>query len=186
MPRYKHCDSKHREWKSAILTLVKRKKQREGVKVRAKKPQIASWRDMDTYVNEHGYQLVEAKDLSGEAAGNTFYVRVDKYADEGGRDCSVLWRATYKRSERNANTGTLEHLFDYTCTRTHLVYPQHRASFDYFPGNRLSTRDSDVAVYKKEQVVQEEVEEEEKVEEDGSACGCALPQCYFCFCGSDI
>lgn len=137
------------------------------VKVKKHQKRLISWREMDTYM--HGYKLADSDVLHPGAVGGTLYIRVDKYADEGGKEASVLWWATYTGSQRNANTGTLEHLFDYTCTPKHLVFPQNASSLQFFGGNIVSTRNTDVFVYTKVK----------------NACDCKLVGCYMCYGGSD-
>lgn len=134
----------------------------------AKHKRLVSWRDMQLYIDTRGYQRVEPEEL---LVGSMVLVRVDKYADQGGREASVLWRAVYQGSERNESTGTPFHLLEYKCSGANVLYPQHRGSLQFFPGLRVCAKDTDVLFYARPEAV--------------NACGCKLLNCYFCSGNSD-
>lgn len=157
--------SKQSQRKSGTVKEGKASKSHVNKPVETMHKRYVSWREMDVYLEENGYIAV----TTGFVEGDEVFVRVDKYADDGGKECSVLWRATYGGSDSNPNTGTLQHLLTYTQGYQHLVYPRRHTSYPFFGGNSVSSKDSDVCLYKK----------------DVNACACQQPGCYFCDGGSD-
>lgn len=117
-----------------------------GRKLTTVHKRYVSWKEMDEYVDAHGYELVAPRML---AAGDDVFVRVDKYRDEGGREASVLWSATCEGCDTNVNTGTLQYMLNYTCMAKYVLYPQRHTSLAYFGGHCVSAKDTDVRLYKR-------------------------------------
>lgn len=82
---------------------------------------IISPKDMDTFLEAGGFRKLfcfgdrgsESAFLGEDASHRDFWVRFEATVAEGGEEGAFLWRAKYRGSQPNCNTGKPEYLFNY-------------------------------------------------------------------------
>lgn len=153
MSRTKQSQRKSKAIKGVDAKAPRAPKAPKSPHLKLKHRRYISPHDMDLYMEADGFKKLcsfgtrgsETAFLGEEASARDFWIRFECMVSDEGAEGAYLWRAKYRGSQPNCNTGQPEYLFNYL----ECVCPTRGNPWENAPGMCINQGNERYSLYTK-------------------------------------